>query len=197
MPRNQRGRGSSRRRSRLVNYLSHQLHGRRMLPPSMPRNVVTAHWNQATVVHIASGDVTLTINDIANELRDQYGLFATDTTNRIPIAIRLMAVQFWNLNIAIVGNSQLILNNLINWTEMIRLTCLPADNQWARTGYVYPASQNFVQHNHNDTNYPFKIDVRTDKWVLHISCLWRSLNGESYGQSTQRQLQELEYQLVD
>lgn len=173
------------------------LYGKTFTPPARPPNVSTGHWNQATVVHLASGDVSLTVNDIANELRDQYGLFATDGSNRIPIAIRFMAITFWNLNIVTIGNSQLIINNLVDFKEMNRLTCLPADNQWARVGYQYPTSQQFIQRNHDDTNVVFKIDVRSDKWVVHISTLWRPLNGESYGNVTRRQIDSLSSELED
>lgn len=181
MPNKKTSKGSKNRVAAVVRQSMHtQLLGRSRRPPPLPRVIITAHWNPATVVHFGSGDAELSVNDIANELRDQYGLFATDSTNRIPIALRFRAVQFWNLNTVTIGDSQVILRNLTNFGEMIRLTCQPALNQWARCGYAWPDSQQFIQHNHDDTtNKPIKVDVRTDRWLLHISCLWRSLNGQT------------------
>lgn len=161
------------------------IRGTEISVPPRPPPLQIAHWHPATLIHVASGDVSLTINDIANELRDQHGLFATGTTNRIPITMRLLAFQFWQTPAALsVSQFQVIVRNLDNFADMVRLTDMPAFNQWARVGYRWPSSQQQYQHNHDDTtNSPLQIDMAdSTKWILYISILWRSLNGESYTQ---------------
>jgi len=143
--------------------------------------VQLAHWHPAVVVQRASGDAELSINDICNILRDQHGLFATDTTNRIPITVRLVSMSFWIFDTVLPQSYQILVRNLSDFTETARLTEFPARNQWGRIGFEWPVSQQTIQHDHTATVKPVKIDVTSSaSWLLQVSVLWRSLNGLTY-----------------
>lgn len=179
MPKPQQ-RGSKKRSGKGL--LRTELHGRTYKPPPCPPVVQVGHWNHGTAVQRSTGDWTPNINDIANILRDQNGLFTKDTTDRIPISIRLLSVQFWYFDSLLPQPFQVLIRNLVNFGELARLQDFPARNQWGRVGYEWPASQQFVQHDHSDTtSSPLKIDVTSSAaWLLHVKVLWRPLNGLSY-----------------
>lgn len=177
-----RNKKSGRRKARIQHDV---LRGRAFRPSATPPVIQQGHWNNAVVSHRSGGDVELSINDICNQLRDQYGLFATDSTNRIPISVRLLDVKCWVFDTITPQPYQLLVRNLIDFAEQARLQEFPACNAWGRVGYVWPVSQQLVQHNHSDTtNKPVKLDVTSSvTWLLQIGLLWRPLNGQSFTES--------------
>lgn len=162
-----------------------ELHGRTFKPRPQPPIISIGHWFPGTVVRRSSGDAEFSVNDLANIFRDQWGLFATDTATRVPVALRFMSVSFWYFDSVLPQSYQVLIRNLVNFGEMVRLQDFPALNQWGRVGYEWPASQQFIQHNHDDASgKPIKIDVTSSAtWLVHVTILWRPLNGQSYAET--------------
>lgn len=177
-----RNAGRNKKSASRRNALHRELRGRTFSPPNKPPIVQVGHWNNAVIVLRNSGDLEPTINTWANTLRDSWGLYASDASNRVPIALRFVSFSFWLFDSVLPQPFQVKVRDLENFGEMIRLQDFPGRNSWARVGYEWPAHQAFIQHDHDDsTNHPIAIDVTSSAvWLCHMTVLWRPLNAASY-----------------
>lgn len=165
-----------RQRSKKNIVTKKQLHtminGRSFMPPIQPRLTHVSPWWPATFSYGATGDASLSVNFLANTFRDQFGLYKTDATHRIDIALRFQRMTVWNLNTSrpiLVCIHGLVANDFTTVLED-----WPAPNRLARIGYQWPRPDQLFVFDDAATKIVFKIDNGSNQpWLGYVSVLWR------------------------
>jgi hypothetical protein len=152
--------------------LNRVLRGFSFLPPEQPRMVHNSPWWAVTCSVAATSDTKITVNSICNSLRDQLGLYKTDASHRIDIAIRIKRASVYCLStgrpigVCFHGMTSTDFNTVLeDW---------PSQTALARVGYEWPiADQTFVSDDAS-TRTVFSVDVRAEStWLAFLQVLWR------------------------
>lgn len=152
-----------------LNILSH---GIKFNPPSHPKVKTISPWWAAVVAVGGSSDATITANHIANTFRDQFGLYKTDATHRIDIALRVIRMSMYSLtagrpiSVCCHGIASSDFNTVLeDW---------PAQVQLARVGYQWPLADQTHVLDDASTKVVLKVDVRKEAlWLGYLHILWR------------------------
>lgn len=159
-------------------------HGYSFHPRANPSMLNNAPWYNGTLARIdKQGDATYTVNDLCNEFRDKNGLFATDTTNRIPIEVRFVELRVFAIANTITTSPFQVIVYDTDYSDapMQRLYTNPGYVRFGTIGYRWPESMSRTPHRHDLTNIVFKLDVTgTTPVLIQLYLMWRSLNGSSY-----------------
>lgn len=178
--------GSSRRTTRdlakVRRHVDTLVRGRVYTPGSLPPNIVAQPWTRMTAIDVdVVKDKTYTLKDLAEVICAQAGLFIkTDKSETfLPVEFKIFSIASWTEATHISLYPQDIVTG--NKTELVRADGSAAKNQWARAGYVYPASFSNVTFNSGNTTqmaeHFYTVNCASSaRLETHIGVMWRSAN---------------------
>lgn len=156
--------------------------GRVFTPSGLPPNVVGQPWTRMTAIDVDRvKDKTYTLKDLAGVICSQAGLFSRsgDTDTPIPVEFKIISIACWTGDTHISLYPQDFLSG--DKVELQRIDGSSARNQWARAGYVYPATfQNLTLSSNNASQMAqhfYTVNcAAAARLETHVTVLWRSAN---------------------
>lgn len=159
-------------------------------PGGHPPVIQQGRWYNGIAQATGTSTTAVTVNSVANSFRDFYGLYATDSTNRIPIKIRFRFIKVWQLLTATASNGTskvtpiyITCNSLVDASstqeDLYNAYNYPAKNQFARVGFRWPSPHNRTVFDDSQVSTQVaKIVADTGAaYVYHVGISWRPENG--------------------
>lgn len=156
--------------------------GRVFTPSGLPPNVVGQPWTRMTAIDVDQvKDKTYTLKDIAEVICSQAGLFSRSgqTDTFIPVEFKIFSISCWTEATHISLYPQDFITG--DKVELTRIDGSAAKNQWARAGYIYPATFSNITLASSNTTMMAKHFYTVNcadaaRLETHVSVLWRSAN---------------------
>lgn len=152
--------------------------GSAFVPSPRPPNIIGQPWNNLTAIDIDEiNQKGYDVKDVAGVICSQAGLYKEGVTKTfIDIEFKLLSLSVWAEE-AHVSVYPIDYSTKGSRCELTRIDGSWAKNQWARAGYVYPASvQAHVLTSMSNTDaqlYTITTSKKT-RVEVHLKVLWRS-----------------------